>query len=111
VRVVIAAVDGARVRFGCAAGRAEARWVGDAPVVGEHDVGMEVSGTVTAAEGGEALEPGRLVARVEAIDHDGVVALRLCGGVVVLDEAGPATVVGAFVEVTDAVFELFPATP
>ena len=109
MRVRVEAVDGDRVRFSCAAGAAEARWVGPAPAVGEHEVEVEVSGTVAAIGEGETLEPGRLVARVEAIDDDGVVALRLRGGRVVLDEAGPATVVGRFVEVGDARFELFPA--
>ena len=109
MRVKVDAVDGHRVWFSCAAGRAEARWVGALPVAGEHDVELEVSGRVAVAGAtAEALEPGRLVARVEAIDDDGVVALRLCGGLVVLDEAGPATVLGGYVEVSDARFELFP---
>lgn len=109
MRVVVEAIHGRRVSFSCAAGRAEARWVGTVPAVGGHDVVLEVSGTVAAAEGGEALEPGRLVARVEAVDEDGVVALRCRGELVVLDAAGPATVVGRRVRVSDAVFELFPA--
>ncbi|MDA0185816.1 hypothetical protein OJ997_36265, partial [Solirubrobacter phytolaccae] len=108
VKVVIEAVDGDRVRFACAAGTADARWVGEPPALGEHHVELEVSGTAAAAGGGERLEPGRLVARVDAIDDDGVVALRFCGGLVVLDEAGPATVMGGWVEVSDALFELFP---
>lgn len=108
MRVVVEAVDGDRVRFSCAAGRAEGRWVGEPPLPGEHDVELEVSGAVAPAEAGERLEPGRLVARVERVDDDGVVVLRLAGGLVVLDEAGPATVVGGFVKVADAIFELFP---
>jgi len=109
VKVVIESVDGHRVSFSCTAGRAEARWVGDGPpTVGEHEVAVEVSGTVAATDATETLEPGRLVARVEAIDDDGVVTLRLGDGLVVLDEAGPATIVGRFVEVGQARFELFP---
>jgi len=108
VRVVIEAVDGDRVRFACVAGRADARWIGAPPTPGEHEVRLEVSGIVSAAGAGEQLEPGRLVARVEAIDDDGVVLLRLGDGLVVLDEAGPATVVGASVEVSKALFELVP---
>ena len=108
MRVVVEAVDGARVRFSCAAGHADGHWVGAAPALGAHDVELEVSGRVSASGEGERLEPGRLVARVEAIDDDGVVVLRFCDGIVVLDEAGPATVVGGFVEVANAVFELYP---
>jgi hypothetical protein len=106
--VSVEAVDGDRVWFSCATGRAEARWVGDPPALGEHDVELEVSGTVAATGAGERLEPGRLVARVDAIDDDGVAMLRISAGLVVLDEAGPATVVGHFVEVSAALFELFP---
>lgn len=108
MRVVIEAVEGDHVRFSCSAGRAYARWVGEPPTPGAHDVRLEVSGLVSPAGAGERLEPGRLVARVEAIDDDGVVLLRLGDGLVVLDEAGPATVVGAFVEVSKALFEMVP---
>lgn len=111
MRVVIEAVEGDRVRFACAAGRADARWVGAPPTPGEHDVRLEVSGVVSPAGADERLEPGRLVARVETIDDDGVVALRVSDGLVVLDEAGPATIVGAFVEVSKALFELAPVRP
>lgn len=111
MKVLIEAVEGERVRFVSAAGRAEARWVGPPPTVGEHDVELEASGAVEPADAGERLAPGRLVALVEAIADDGVVTLRFNDGLVVLDEAGPATVVGRWVAISDATFELFPVAP
>lgn len=102
MRVTVRGVDGDTVRFECAAGPGNARWMGPPPAVGDErvvelasDVVLAPSAVLPTSERGEpAIAPCgtgvRLTARLAARFDEGTAHLAFADGSLVLDLAADA---------------------